>query len=310
MGELGLGMRPAQEVKGVKYEALRDSYVEENRGRSYTSTVANIKHLDSYFAGMSVLDITADTIRDFTKTKRKELADPTIRRILGTFRAMFNQAKKEGKIRHVDVPYFPMPADSKPRKGFLTPEQFAKLMEHIPAHLQPVITFSYLTGCRIGATKKILWSMVSEDCSEIELSGEITKSGGPLTLPLVGELAEISKSLKKMFRDESKPVFDVRNLRYLWYEACSAAGFGSYHKKKRVYRGLELHDLRRSAVRNLIRAGVDRGTAMSISGHKTEHVFERYNITSTEDRKAALLRVTQYNAKEVKEAKNSKEKTA
>jgi integrase len=218
---------------------------------------------------------------------------------------MLNQAKREGKIRHTDVPYFPMPADSKPRKGFLAPDQFAKLLGHVPAHLQPIVKFCYATGCRLGAAQKITWSMVAPDCSEIELPGEITKTGEPLTLPLAGPLAEIATTLKKLFRDESKPVFDSRDLRYCWYEACHAAGFGVYDSKKRIYRGLTLHDLRRSATRNLIRAGVDRGTAMSITGHRTESVFERYNITDSTDRKDALIKVGQYSARQVKQAANS-----
>ena len=119
-------------------------------------------------------------------------------------------------------------------------------------------------------------------------------------MPLVGPLAEIATTLKKLFRDESKPVFDSHDLRYSWYEACHAAGFGVYDSKKRVYRGLTLHDMRRSAARNLIRAGVDRGTAMSITGHRTENVFERYNITDTDDRKAALIKVGQYSRQQVK----------
>jgi len=41
-------------------------------------------------------------------------------------------------------------------------------------------------------------------------------------------------------------------------------------------------------------AGVDRGTAMKITGHKTEHVFERYNIVSTDDIREALVKVGQY----------------
>jgi hypothetical protein len=142
--------------------------------------------------------------------------------------------------------------------------------------------------------------MVSRDCSEIELPGEITKTDRPLTLPLAGPLAEIATTLKKMFRDESKPVFNVRDLRYSWYKACAAADFGVYNTKTRKYRGLQLHDLRRSAARNLIRAGVDRGTAMSITGHTTESVFERYNITDSTDRKDALIKVGQYNSRQVK----------
>lgn len=304
LGELGLGIRPAQDVKALRYEDLRDSYVEEHANAKFASAKSSINHLDGFFAKMPVLDIDTDEIRRFIKRKREQgLSDPTIRRILVDLRSMFNQAKREGKIRHADVPFFPMPADSKPKTGFLAAGDFEKLLSYIPKHLQPVLKFSYLTGCRIGATKKITWDMVNRDCTEIELPGEITKTGQPLALPLVGPLAELSTTLKKMFRDDSKPVFDVRDLRYSWYSACAKAGFGIYDKKTRKYRGLQIHDFRRSAVRNLVRAGVPRGVAMSISGHKTESVFERYNITDATDRKDALIRVGQYLARQKKEQK-------
>ena len=73
----------------------------------------------------------------------------------------------------------------------------------------------------------------------------------------------------------------VRSFRWSWDEACRLAGCP----------GRLLHDFRRTAVRNLVRAGVPERVSMQMTGHKTRSVFERYNIVSSGDLRSAAQRL-------------------
>jgi integrase len=60
----------------------------------------------------------------------------------------------------------------------------------------------------------------------------------------------------------------IRSSYRAWRTACRKAGIGN-----RIP-----HDFRRTAVRNLERAGVPRSTAMKMVGHRTESIYRRYAI--------------------------------
>ena len=95
-------------------------------------------------------------------------------------------------------------------------------------------------------------------------------------------------------RDQQHPTcpwvfYDDKGARLYWFyeewqAACKRAGIP----------GLLFHDLRRSAVRNMERAGIPRKVAMAISGHKTESIYRRYNIVAHRDLTDAAFRMEQY----------------
>jgi integrase len=85
-----------------------------------------------------------------------------------------------------------------------------------------------------------------------------------------------------VFHRQGKP---IGNFSKEWRSACNEAKLP----------GKLFHDLRRTAVRDMIRSGTGQAVAMTISGHRTISVFQRYNITSSEDKIEALRRRESYN---------------
>lgn len=271
---------------------LKSAYMQDGK-----QTASGLLHIDKFFSDWDVVNINETAIARYIAERQQASAkDATIRRGLTVLRAILNFAHQDKRFGLPVVPSFKhlMPNDSKARRGFTDAGKFTKLLALLPVKCRPLATFQFRTGCRTGAALKIMWDDVSEDCNEIELPGDITKSGEPLTLPLVGDgLRDIADYLRNQTRQPGRQIFAIgRNdaktggkeaYRYHWNRACDKLGLGEFDKKTRRYSGLRPHDLRRSAIRNMIRAGVPRNVAMEISGHKTESIFNRYHIVDTTD---------------------------
>ena len=177
------------------------------------------------------------------------------------------------------------------RKGFLPREKFDALLTHTPADLKPLVTFLYYCGVRLGEALEITWDEVDLNAATIRLEEDQTKSGEARIVPLPDVLIKMLDAAEP----KTGTVFSGTNLRKEWHKACVAAGLGTLTevegKPDPRYTGLIIHDLRRSAIRNLMKSGTSERVAMQISGHKTRWVFDRYHIVDESDVKQAMARV-------------------
>jgi len=239
-------------------------------------TISGLKHLDAFFKGFRARGITIEELNRFVAKRLKEDANErTVNRNLALLRRMMNLAQQHGKIDR--LLHFPMFSEQgNEREGFVSQHQFEQIRERLPTHLHPLVTFLHDTGVRVGEARKIRWEQVDLKRGLIVLSGEQTKNKKPRIIPLS---PEISAWLREMPRQD--PIFDATNLRKSWKRATKAVKLD----------GILLHDLRRSALRDLVRAGVNETVARKISGHRTRSVFDRYNITDVSDQLAAMQKL-------------------
>jgi integrase len=228
----------------------------------------------------------------------KGIANSTINRELSLLRRAFNLARLSTPPRVASVPYIPMMEERNVRKGFFEDDQYHALLAELPEHLKPLLAFAYYTGCRRGEILGLQWVQVDLQQSVVRLEAGTTKNDEARILPLVPELQEILAE-RKQIRDLEYPrcpwVFfnegeRIRSFKTAWAGACTRAGLvNEAGEPEKLF-----HDLRRTGVRNLVRAGVPETVAMRISGHKTRSVFDRYNITSEADLRDAAEKLARH----------------
>jgi integrase len=259
-------------------------------------TICGLPALDDFFefeagkrSGVPVSKLTTEAARRFAEKRTADgVKSGTVNGSLALLRRMLHIAHEDGKVHA--VPKIRLLRPGFARTGFLPREQFDKLLDKLPKHLKPLVTFLYYCGARLGEALQLEWHQVNLKAGVARLEAEQTKTSEARIVPL----PDVLLAMLKDNRQEGK-VFDGTNLRKSWMKACAAAGLGKLlgvdkHGNQR-YSGLIVHDLRRSAIRNLVTAGVPEKVAMTISGHKTRAVFDRYHIVAEEDVLAAMQRV-------------------
>lgn len=238
-----------------------------------------VKHLSSFFAGWYAPEITTSAVDRYIKL-RSNAKPATVNRELACLRRMMRVSEVS------KLPTFNMLPENNTRRDFLDAGDFYRVLAEIPENYRDFISFLYLSSWRQGQLAALEWRDVAGD--QITARAETTKQGKDHPLPLTGELAAIIGRARSKRRLDCPFVFHEEGnrmdlggrskLRRAWRTATEVCGF----------RGYVIHCLRRSGIRNMIRAGTDPMTAMAVSGHRTQSMLTRYNIITAEDMDAAL----------------------
>jgi integrase len=195
-----------------------------------------------------------------------------------------------GKIRNrvklAKVPAIRMLKPNAPRSGFFEPEQFHAVSAALPPDLALVALIGYTYGWRLKSEVLTLSKrQVDLKVGALRLEPGSTKNGEGrlvyLTAELKASLADQLARVKALERQTGRIIPWLfphlggnyrgqrrKNFTVTWQRACQRASC----------EGMLRHDLRRTAVRNMVNAGVPERIAMGVTGHRTISVFHRYHI--------------------------------
>ena len=289
LGEVVAG-RHAPEAERVRFEDLATLVEDDyrlNGHRSLDRVQRAFKRLHTHFAYDRALDISPDRIAAYAKARMEEGAAPaTVKNELAALKRGFSLAIRAGRLHQ--RPPFPIIRLDNARVGFFEDADFHALRAELPEYLQPVVTFAFLTGWRIlSEVLPLRWSQVDLDAGIVRLEPGTTKNREgrefPIgALPELQTLLETQRAYTRAIEREQGAVIPyvfhrggrpIKSFRKVWASASRRAGLV----------GMLPHDFRRTAVRNLERAGVPRSVAMKLVGHKTEAMYRRYAIVSPRD---------------------------
>jgi integrase len=292
------GLPVGAAIGKIKWEAAVALYEADYRNNNRKTLKGQQRrlrlHLTPFFGGRKMASIRPADITTYIDGRRADGAKVgTVNRELDVLRHMFVLCVKGERL--LFRPHVERLTGEHPRAGFFDEESFLAVRRNLPADLQPVVTFAYVTGWRIDSevlTRQ--WRHVDLAANEVRLDPNETKNKRPRVFRLTADLRAMLLE-RQAARDAA--VVDghlcpwvffrmvakgrggrkypkvIKRFQKAWRAACAAAGVP----------GRLPHDFRRSAVRNMVRRDVPDKVAMALAGHLTRSVFDRYNIVSESD---------------------------
>jgi integrase len=287
----------------VTYDELRDDLVAHYQAtgeRDLDEAGWRLRHLDRAFHGLRAGHLTGDAIaRYIVKRQQEGAANGTANREVGVLLRMLRLGLERNKV--VRMPIVHRPKEAPPRAGFFEADAFQAVRAELPEDFQVAVTIAYTFGWRKEEILTLERRQLDLAAGTLRLDPGSTKNDEGRVVYLTPELSALLaahvarvEALERRLGQIIAPLFPHftgphrgtrrRDIRRAWAKACRCTG----------YAGKLVHDFRRTAARNLVNAGVPEKVAMTITGHKTRGIFDRYHIVSPGDLKTAAAKLAQH----------------
>jgi integrase len=292
-GNIAQGKAPGIHFEKVSFDELAENFLRDyriNQKKSLVRAERSSNHLKGFFEGARATEITTPVIDEYIEMRMDAgAANATINRELSALKRMLNLGAEQTPplVDKGQTPKIKMLAENNVRKGFFEHDQFLAVRAELPEYLRNFVTIAYKEGWRLDEIETLTWDQVDRKLGIIRLEPGETKNDDARVAYLDDEEKEIIKEqwfLRKKALNKREVLLPwvflnrygtdrIKQFHKSWKKACNNAGVP----------GKIFHDFRRSAIRNMVRAGISENVAMKISGHKTRSVFERYNIVNDAD---------------------------
>ncbi len=284
LGEIVTGNFSGPKTERIRIDELADDLLRDyriNGKRSLDDVDARWKlHLKPFFGDLRAVDVSSDLVARYVDKRQAQKAkNATINRELAALKRMFHLGQKATPPKVNRIPGFPRLAENNVRKGFLEDAQYELLFGSSSENwFRAIVEVGRTYGWRVGELLSMRTKQVDLISRTIRLEPGTTKNRDGREVTMTRRVHELLK-LCVFGKQPDDFVFTrsngtpVRDFRGTWEKACEKAGVP----------GLLFHDLRRTAARNLRKAGVAEGVIMKIGGWRTRSVFERYAIVSQAD---------------------------
>ena len=295
LGEVAAGTRrsPVPRLTWPRVFGMQDLFdlVEQHYHLNDCKSTANWSYLNRLrrrFGTYTVQACTGLAISHYmTNMQRQGRKPETINREMDVLRSAFRQGYRHDLVQR--MPYIKRLPQLAVRNEYFSREEIDALLPCLPENLRDVVLFGFLTGWRKGEIVGLQWSNVNRAGEVIRLDPIQNKGRVVRILALQGELTALferrwrarmvgSTLVEHVFHRGGRRLGDLRPA---WPDACRRAGLGH-----RLF-----HSLRRSAARNMSLQGVPEKVIMSIMGHKTRVMFDRYNIVTEADQRTYAKRL-------------------